>query len=216
MDRKKKCLWILVVILYIIAGGLLWWYAPVAITDIEPEGVPRHLFVNPEMRERAYDDNPLPIASNQTISQPYMVALMTECLELKGGGKVLEVGTGSGYQTAILAELAGHVYTIERHANLSRTAQELLENLTYKNISFRVGDGSKGWPEEAPFKGILVAAASRQIPPSLTDQLSAEGKLVIPVGDTWQQELLVISKDKQGSLRTRKEVGCRFLPLVEE
>ncbi|OPL11456.1 MAG: protein-L-isoaspartate O-methyltransferase [Firmicutes bacterium ML8_F2] len=178
--------------------------------------VPRHLFVSPELREQAYDDNPLPIASNQTISQPYIVALMTECLKLEGQETVLEVGTGSGYQTAILAELAGHVYTIERFTNLSETAQSLLENLGYTNISFRVGDGSKGWSEAAPFEGILIAAAARRVPPALTDQLSTGGRLVIPVGDSWQQKLLVVSKDREGSLSTQKEVGCRFLPLIEE
>ena len=178
--------------------------------------VPRHLFVSQEMRSEAYEDYPLPIDEDQTISQPYMVALMTECLELKGHEKVLEVGTGSGYQTAILAELADHVYTIERFAQLSDTAESLLDQLGYRNISFKVGNGAKGWPEKAPFEGILAAAAARQIPPALTEQLSPGGRLVIPVGGVWQQQLLVVSKDRQGQISKRKIVGCRFLPLIEQ
>ena len=178
--------------------------------------VPRHLFVSPDLRSQAYEDYPLPIDLNQTISQPYIVALMTESLALEGGEKILEIGTGSGYQTALLAELAGHVYTIERFGKLSQTASALLEKLGYKNISFKVGDGAKGWPEEAPFEGILVAAAADHRPPSLLEQLSCNAKMVIPVGAFFHQDLLVLSKDRHGHIKEQKIVGCRFLPLVED
>jgi len=178
--------------------------------------VPRHMFVGREVLDQAYEDYPLPIDFGQTISQPYIVALMTESLELKGGERVLDIGTGSGYQTAILAELAAHVYTIERFEKLSQTASTVLNRLGYENISFKVGDGSKGWPEEAPFNGILVAAAAEKVPPALLEQLANEGKMVIPVGDSFSQELLVISKDRQGNISKQKTVGCRFLPLIGE
>jgi len=177
--------------------------------------VPRHLFVGPDQRPLAYEDHPLPIDHDQTISQPFIVALMTQALELKGGERVLEIGTGSGYQTAILAELAGHVYTVERFERLSRSASILLSELGYDNISYRVGDGTKGWPEEAPFKGILAAAASEKIPPALLEQLAPGSKLVIPVGDLGGQELIVASKDGRGNISKENLGGCRFLPLVE-
>ncbi len=178
--------------------------------------VPRHLFVSPEQRLQAYEDRPLPIPFGQTISQPYIVALMTESLELQGGEKVLEIGTGSGYQTAILAELAGHVYTIERFEELSQTAAVVLKEVGYKNISFRVGDGTKGWPEEAPFDRILVAAASDHVPKPLLEQLSPGGKIVMPVGDPQAQQLLAVSKDSEGNFAEEKITGCRFLPLIGE
>jgi len=178
--------------------------------------VPRHLFVGPDQRALAYEDHPLPIDKDQTISQPFIVALMTQSLELKGAEKVLEVGTGSGYQTAILAELAGHVYTIERFERLSSKAEAILTELGYDNISYKVGDGSKGWPEEAPFDGIMVTAAAFSPPSRLLDQLAKNGKMVIPVGDRHGQELMVIEKDRFGRLLEHKKGGCRFLPLVEE
>ncbi len=178
--------------------------------------VPRHEFVSPELHPMAYEDHPLPIAHDQTISQPYIVALMTQSLELKGDEKVLDVGTGSGYQTAILAELARHVCTIERFEKLSKSASAVLKKLGYENISYKVGDGTKGWGEEAPFEGILVAAAASYIPDLLLEQLSRNGNMVIPVGASLSQELLVVSKDSQGNI-TKQEVGaCRFLPLIEE
>ncbi len=178
--------------------------------------IPRHIFVGPDQRPLAYEDHPLPIEHDQTISQPYIVALMTEALELKGDEKVLEIGTGSGYQTVILAELAGHVYTIERFEKLSRSASILLGELGYENVAYRVSDGTKGWPEEAPFDGILAAAASEKIPPALVEQLAPGGKLVIPVGDMGGQELLVVSKDSRGNITRENLGGCRFLPLVEQ
>ncbi len=178
--------------------------------------IPRHLFVGPEQRPLAYEDHPLPIEHEQTISQPFIVALMTEALRLKGNEKVLELGTGSGYQTAILAELAGHVYTIERFEKLSRSASTLLGELGYYNITYRTGDGTRGWPEEAPFDGILAAAASEKIPPALLEQLGNGGRLVIPVGDVRGQQLMVVSKDARGKITEETLGGCRFLPLVEE
>jgi len=178
--------------------------------------VPRHLFVGPNQKPLAYEDHPLPIEHEQTISQPFIVALMTEALQLTGGEKVLEIGTGSGYQTAILAELAGHVYTVERFEKLSRSASILLSELGYENVSFRVGDGSRGWPEEAPFDGILAAAASEKIPPALLEQLAPGGKLVMPVGDVGGQQLIIAGKDSQGNITKENLGGCRFLPLIEE
>jgi len=176
--------------------------------------VPRHLFVSPAQQALAYEDHPLPIDNDQTISQPFIVALMTQSLELKRNEKVLEIGTGSGYQTAILAELAAHVYTIERFEKLSKNAEALLTELGYDNISYMVGDGSKGWPQEAPFDGIMVTAAAKIPPKNLLNQLSYNGKMVIPVGDRQGQELLVIEKDEEGKLHEHKKGGCRFLPLV--
>ncbi len=178
--------------------------------------VPRHMFVGPDQELQAYEDHPLPIEHDQTISQPFIVALMTEALKLTGEEIVLEIGTGSGYQTAILAEIAGHVYTIERFEKLSRSASILLDKLGYNNISYRVGDGTKGWPEEAPFEGILVAAATADIPPALMDQLAPNSRLVIPVGDSRSQDLLIVSKDDRGNLDRESLGGCRFLPLVED
>jgi protein-L-isoaspartate(D-aspartate) O-methyltransferase len=178
--------------------------------------VPRHLFVNPELQPEAYNDGPLPIGRAQTISQPYIVALMTESLGLNGNEKILEIGTGSGYQTAILAEIAEHVYTIERFEHLSMKASSLLNSLGYENISYKVGDGSRGWPEEAPFDDILVTAAARRLPEPLLEQLANNSKMVIPVGDTKSQVILVISKDSRGNISKQETVGCRFVPLVEE
>jgi len=150
--------------------------------------VPRHLFVPEEMRDLAYRDEPLPIGHGQTISQPYIVGYMTEALKLQPGDRVLEIGTGSGYQTAILAEIVSKVYTIELIPELSLRAQETLKSLGYKNIEFLTGDGSKGWPEKAPFEAILVSAAPAEVPPALMEQLKIDGRLIIPVG-TDSQEL---------------------------
>jgi len=177
--------------------------------------VPRHLFVEPSQRHMAYGDHPLPIGLEQTISQPYIVALMTQSLELKGDEKVLEVGTGSGYQTAILAELARHVYTVERLPLLAEKAKKLLLELKYNNISFKVGDGTGGWPEEAPFDAILVAAATESVPSSLVEQLSTGGRMVIPVGDAPVQNLVLLTKDEQ-DIKEENLCGCRFVPLIRE
>jgi protein-L-isoaspartate(D-aspartate) O-methyltransferase len=177
--------------------------------------VPRHLFVDCSYRHEAYKDYPLPIGCEQTISQPYIVALMTESLQLKGSEKVLEIGTGSGYQTAVLAELARHVCTVERHGLLSSNAEKTLQQMNYNNISFKKGDGTLGWPEKAPFDGILVAAAAKMVPPLLLEQLSTGGRLVIPIGDGLVQELVLISKDARGVQEFRL-CGCRFVPLIED
>jgi protein-L-isoaspartate(D-aspartate) O-methyltransferase len=174
--------------------------------------VPRHLFVPEEMRDLAYRDEPLPIGHGQTISQPYIVGYMTEALKLQPGDRVLEIGTGSGYQTAILAEIVSKVYTIELIPELSLRAQETLKSLGYKNIEFLTGDGSKGWPEKAPFEAILVSAAPAEVPPALIEQLKIDGRLIIPVG-TDSQELVLIKRTKKGWEKTRL-IGVRFVPLI--
>jgi protein-L-isoaspartate(D-aspartate) O-methyltransferase len=175
--------------------------------------VPRHLFVSESLRSQAYEDHPLPIEEKQTISQPYIVALMTEALQLKGHEKVLEIGTGSGYQTAILAELADKVFTIERIPLLAEKARKRLEELGYKNIVYRIGDGTLGWPEEAPFDGILVSAAAPSIPQPLIDQLAMGGRLIIPVGDRLSQELVLVERVPEG-IRKSFLGGVRFVDLI--
>lgn len=177
--------------------------------------IPRHLFVLPEHLPWAYDDRPLPIGFGQTISQPYIVALSTEALALSPEDKVLEVGTGSGYQTAVLAELAKEVFTVERIPELSWEAQERLRRLGYKNVHFRVGDGTKGWPEEAPFPAILVTAAAPRVPPSLLEQLSEGGRLVIPVGGRFQQDLWLVRK-RRGKPVYEHLCPVSFVPLIGE
>lgn len=176
--------------------------------------VPRHLFVEEALRDQAYGDFPLPIGEGQTISQPYIVALMTEALELKGTERVLEVGTGSGYQTAILAEIALWVYTIEKYPVLQERAKRILLNeLGYKNITFKIGDGSLGWKEASPFDAIIVTAASPQVPPPLIDQLAEGGRIVIPVGDEYSQ-MLVKGVKKGGSLYQKTLEPVRFVKLI--
>lgn len=175
--------------------------------------VPRHLFVDEALRDQAYGDFPLPIGEGQTISQPYIVALMTEALELKGNERVLEVGTGSGYQTAILAELSLWVYTIEKYPTLLERAKKTLLNLGYKNISFKLGDGSLGWKEVAPFDAIIVTAAAPKIPPPLIDQLLEGGRIVIPVGDAFSQ-MLIKGIKRGGKLYTQSLEPVRFVKLV--
>ncbi len=174
--------------------------------------VPRHSFVPPDVRSYAYGDEPLPIGEGQTISQPYIVAYMTEALELRGDERVLEIGTGSGYQTAVLAELAREVYTIEIVSSLSRQAQEMLRQLGYQNVFFRVGDGSLGWREFAPYDAIIVTAAPRSVPKALEEQLKISGKMVIPVGIEYQ-ELILVERKKRGFSR-KKLLPVRFVPLV--
>ncbi|MEX0675689.1 MAG: protein-L-isoaspartate(D-aspartate) O-methyltransferase [Pirellulales bacterium] len=175
--------------------------------------VPRERFVPPQVEHMAYADRALPIACEQTISQPYIVALMTDALELAGDERVLEIGTGSGYQTAILAELAASVVTIERHAELSRGARRVLDELGYANVTFIVGDGTVGWSEQAPYDRILVAAAATRVPPALEAQLAEGGTLVIPVGSSEGQMLEAYHK-VGGKLYTEPLSGCRFVPLV--
>lgn len=177
--------------------------------------VPRHLFVPLKSRHAAYQDGPLLIGQGQTISQPYIVALMTEALELKGHERVLEIGTGSGYQAAILSQLASHVYTIERIPELANRAQELFLQLGYDNISTRIGDGTLGWPKHAPCETIIITAASPEIPEPLTDQLADGGRLVSPVGGAWSQSLIRVRK--QGDRLQRQELTMvAFVPLIGE
>ena len=177
--------------------------------------VPRHLFVPEQLRDQAYDDGPLPIGEGQTISQPFIVAQMTELLGLEGGEKVLDVGTGSGYQTAVLAEIAGEVYTIERVGSLLRESSARLLKMGYENIHFFEGDGWKGLPEYAPFDGILVAAAADRIPSALKSQLSPNGgRLVIPVGGEYWQKLMLIER-RGNRFRSEDRGEVRFVPLIE-
>jgi len=180
--------------------------------------VPRHLFVDEGLQDQAYSDSPLPIGSRQTISQPYIVALMTESLGLKGTEKVLEIGTGCGYQTAILAGLAERVFSIERIASLAFRAQRTLDSLHYYNILIRVGDGTYGWSEEAPFDAIITTAGSPEIPETLTGQLVVGGRLIIPVGDRSSQTLVKVTRlsEEPGDFRTEDICGCRFVALIGE
>jgi protein-L-isoaspartate(D-aspartate) O-methyltransferase len=175
--------------------------------------VPRHLFIPEGMRNLAYCDGPLPIGHGQTISQPYIVALMTELLKLEGQERVLEVGTGSGYQAAILSRLASQVYSVERHAALAQQAEKLLSQLGYANIVVRVGNGTLGWPEHSPYEAIIVTAAAPDVPRPLTDQLADGGRLVAPVGSQWSQVLVKVRR--QGDLLIReRRTAVAFVPLV--
>jgi protein-L-isoaspartate(D-aspartate) O-methyltransferase len=175
--------------------------------------VPRHLFVEEALRDRAYGDHPLPIGYGQTISQPFMVGTMTELLRLSGSEKVLEIGTGSGYQAAVLAELCARVCTIERIPRLAARARELLEHLGYSNVWVRVANGTLGWPDEAPFDRILVTAGGPHVPPPLFEQLAEGGIMVIPVGEAATQVLQLIEK-RGGEMRTTEHSGCVFVKLV--
>jgi len=177
------------------------------------ERVPRHEFVEPSYRDQAYEDHPLPINAGQTVSQPYIVALMLEILQLEPSARVLEIGTGSGYQTAILAEICAHVYSIERHPQLAFEAQEILSRLGYTNVTLRVGDGGEGWAEYAPFDAVVVSAAAKQIPAPLFDQLREGGRMIIPVGSHEAQELQLVRKREGTPLITLLD-GCRFVPLI--
>ena len=175
--------------------------------------IPRHLFVPAKLRDRVYCDAPLQIGEGQTISQPYMVALMTEVLELTGSERVLEIGTGSGYQTAILAELSKFVYSIERIASLAEIARERLHALGYANVDVRLGDGSVGLESEAPFDAILVTAGAPEVPCSLCSQLAEGGRLEVPVGSRTLQRLHLVRK-QNGQLTTTESTGCVFVPLI--
>ncbi|OPY08479.1 MAG: Protein-L-isoaspartate O-methyltransferase [Syntrophaceae bacterium PtaB.Bin095] len=182
------------------------------------EETPRHLFVEEALRDQAYNDNPLPIGERQTISQPYIVALMTEALALQEMDKVLEIGTGSGYQTAVLAQLADRVCSIERIASLAGAARRMLDYLNAYNVAIRVGDGTFGWKEESPFDAILVTAGAPKIPSLLIEQLKAGGRLVIPVGDRYTQTLIRATRLSEKTLDIKKEDlgGCRFVDLIGE
>lgn len=174
--------------------------------------VPRHAFVSEELQRFAYNDEPLMVGERQTISQPYMVALMTELLQLKGSEKVLEIGTGSGYQTAILAELAAEVYTIEIIEILGINSKKLLGKLGYKNIHFRIGDGYFGWEEYAPFDVIIVTCGPDNTPEPLVEQLAEGGRLIVPVGSYYQ--VLTILEKIGGKIKKSKSISCRFVPMT--
>ena len=212
--------------------GLLFWADPYAADrermvreQIESRGIrgaellrvlratPRHLFVPIAGRRMAYDDHPVPIGYEATISQPYIVALMTELLAPRKTDRVLEIGTGSGYQAAVLSQLAQQVYTIEIVPELAKSAQRILSDLGYRNVTVRQGDGYKGWPEQAPFDGIMLTAAPPEIPQTLIGELANGGRLVAPVGAGWDQELVVIEKDANGRIRRRSAGGVAFVPM---
>jgi len=177
--------------------------------------VPREEFVPTDERAAAYSDNPLPIGYDQTISQPYIVAFMTEQLHPKPSDRVLEIGTGSGYQAAILAELAAEVYTIEIAEPLAKNAEATLARLGYKNVHLKTGDGYQGWPENAPFDAIIVTCAPDRVPRPLTDQLKDGGRMIIPVGDRFAQELYLLEK-KNGQLKESAVLPVRFVPMARE
>lgn len=174
--------------------------------------IPRHEFVPPNLKDMAYQDRPLPIGEGQTISQPYIVAYMTQALDLQAGDKVLEIGTGSGYQAAVLARLVEHVYTIEIIPSLGDSARQLLQRQGHDNVTVRVGDGYVGWPSEAPFDAIMVTAAPDHVPPALVEQLAEGGRLVLPVGDHYQ-ELLRLTK-REGEIHTESLLPVRFVPMT--
>ena len=177
--------------------------------------VPREEFVPPESRAASYEDGPLPIGYAQTISQPYMVAFMTEQLRLKPSDRVLEVGTGSGYQAAILAELVSEIYSIEIVEPLAKNAETTLQRLGYKNVHLKIGDGYKGWPEMAPFDAIIVTCAPDKVPQPLVDQLKDDGRMVIPVGNRFAQQLYLLEK-KNGQLKQSATLPVRFVPMAGE
>ncbi|TLY71306.1 MAG: protein-L-isoaspartate(D-aspartate) O-methyltransferase [Gammaproteobacteria bacterium] len=177
--------------------------------------VPRHIFVDEALGSRAYEDTALPIGYGQTISQPYIVAFMTEQLRPKRSDRVLEIGTGSGYQAAILGELVAEVYTIEIVEPLAKDAEATLQRLGYKNVHVKVGDGYKGWPEEAPFNAVIVTCAPEKVPQSLVEQLKDDGRMVIPVGEQFAQQLYVLEK-KNGQLKESVTLPVRFVPMTRE
>jgi protein-L-isoaspartate(D-aspartate) O-methyltransferase len=178
--------------------------------------VPRHLFMPDDQLESAYRDSALPIGFEQTISQPYMVALMTALLELDVRSRVLEVGTGSGYQTAVLAELAGEVFSIERVPQLAERAAETLGRLGYGNVQTRVGDGSRGWPEQAPFAAIIVTAAAAAAPFALLGELAPNGRLIVPIGAARSEQMLTVFVRRGDTFEEHGELLCRFVPLIED
>jgi protein-L-isoaspartate(D-aspartate) O-methyltransferase len=178
--------------------------------------VPRHLFVPENRRESAYDDRPLPIGEGQTISQPYIVAFMTEALDLSQDNKVLEIGTGSGYQAAILAGIVREVCTIEIIPGLGEAARERLEEMGYKNISVKIGDGYKGWPEKAPFHGVIVTCAPEKIPKLLIDHLTDSGRMVIPVGEERGIQKLVLLRKDKGMVIKKGVMDVLFVPMVKD
>ena len=179
------------------------------------EKTPRHRFVPDKVSKYAYNDHPLPIGEGQTISQPYIVAFMTEMLDIDSNHKVLEIGTGSGYQAAVLSPLVNHVYTIEIIKSLANSADSTIKKLGYKNITVRWGDGYKGWPKEAPFDRIIGTAAPPEIPLALIEQLKPGGKMVLPVGTRWQ-EIVVVTKNASGEISKKNVLPVRFVPMVRQ
>jgi protein-L-isoaspartate(D-aspartate) O-methyltransferase len=179
------------------------------------QAVPRHEFVAPEFWGRAYADEPIPIAEEQTVSQPYIVAFMLEALEIAPEHRVLEIGTGTGYQAALLGKLAHKVTSVERHRELADKARENLTRLAYSNVAVVHGDGTQGWPADAPYERIIVAAAAPRIPPALWEQLVEGGRIILPLGSPEVQEVTLVRKENGQSLFTRLE-GCRFVPLIGE
>ncbi len=177
--------------------------------------VKRHLFVDEEARDEAYDDHPLPIGEGQTISQPYIVAFMTEALELNAHSRVLEVGTGSGYQAAVLAEICDSVFTIEIFESLANNARTLLHQMGYSNVHIKVGNGYNGWREKSPFDAIIVTCAPTEIPMALKEQLSENGKIIIPVGSSYNQNLYLLEKIN-GKLKEKSVLPVRFVPMIDE
>ena len=178
--------------------------------------VPRHLFVNPNYRKQAYSDYPLPIDEGQTISQPYIVALMTQALDIKEGEKVLEIGTGSGYQAAVLDHFTDNVYSIEIRENLAEKVKKTLKAANYENVRTKWGDGYFGWEEFSPFDAIIVTCAANHVPPPLLDQLKDGGRLIIPLGSTLYFQTLTLITKKGDKLKTKHVLGCRFVPMVGE
>ncbi|MEK7829102.1 MAG: protein-L-isoaspartate(D-aspartate) O-methyltransferase [Deltaproteobacteria bacterium] len=177
---------------------------------------PRHLFVEGHLRDAAYEDYPLPIDEGQTISQPYVVALMTEVLQLKPSDRVLEIGTGSGYQAAILAEIVKEVYTIEIRKGLAEKAEKRLKDMGYKNVKVKYGDGYFGWEEYTPFDAIIITAAANHIPPSLIKQLKEGGRLIIPLGSTVYSQTLILAIKEKGELNLQEITSVRFVPMIGE
>jgi protein-L-isoaspartate(D-aspartate) O-methyltransferase len=196
----------------------MFWGGYRAVVERAMQAVRREFFVSPDQRAHAACDTPLPIGSAQTISQPSLVAHMTEQLHLDAHSRVLEIGTGSGYQTAILAEIASHVFTIERLPELASPARERLAKLGYRNIHFRVGDGALGWPEEAPFDAIIVTAAAETMPAPLVAQLRVGGRLVAPIGSLAEdnQVLVLVEKASSGTVAERSLGPVRFVPLISD
>ncbi|HHN45807.1 MAG TPA: protein-L-isoaspartate(D-aspartate) O-methyltransferase, partial [Planctomycetes bacterium] len=180
------------------------------------ERVPREKFVQPLDRGEAYADHPLAIGMGQTISQPYIVAYMSEALKLQGGERVLEIGTGSGYQAAVLAEIAGEVHTVERIGELSERACSVISKLGYRNVFFYVADGTAGWPENAPYDAIIITAAAPDVPAALYDQLAPGGRIVAPVGPRACQQLVRITAGRNGAPEKEKLIACIFVPLIGE